>query len=79
MEEEKELATGERKKNLQMAGIGAFIPLYFGIVLLGSKRKAKPKTIQFMGLLGLVLMFEFISTSASPARGGNANQKHFII
>jgi tetratricopeptide (TPR) repeat protein len=69
MEEEKELATEERKKNLQMAGIGAFIPLFFGIVLLVSKRKAKPKTIQFMGLLGLLLMFEFISLFLHPYIG----------
>ena len=66
MEEEKMLAAKERNKNLQMAGIGAFIPLFFGIVLLVSKRKAKPKTIQFIGLLGLLLLFEFISLFLHP-------------
>ena len=69
IDEEKELAAKERNKNLQMAGIGAFIPVFFGIVLLFSKRKAKPKTIQFMGLLGLLLMFEFISLFVHPYIG----------
>ena len=69
IEEEKVLAAEERNKNLQMAGIGAFIPLFFGIVLLVSKRKAKPKTIQFIGLLGLLLLFEFISLFLHPYIG----------
>ena len=69
IEEEKELAAEERNKNLQMAGIGAFIPVFFAVVLLFSKRKAKPKTIQFMGLLGLLLMFEFISLFLHPYIG----------
>ena len=64
--EDKELAVVERKKNIQMAGIGAFIPVFFGIILLFSKRKAKPKTIEFMGLIGLLLFFEFIELYIHP-------------
>ena len=49
-----------------MVAIGAFIPVFLGLVLLISKRKVKPRTIQFMGLLGLLLLFEFISLFLHP-------------
>lgn len=64
--EEKEQAAEERRKNIQMVAIGAFIPVFLGLVLLISKRKVKPRTIQFMGLLGLLLLFEFISLFLHP-------------
>ncbi len=50
-----------RKKNIQMAAIGAFIPVFLGTVLLLRRRKTKPRTLAFMGLLGLLMMFEFIT------------------
>lgn len=51
---------------MQMMGIGAFIPLFFGVILFFSKRKAKPRVIEFMGLLGLLILFEFISQPIHP-------------
>lgn len=66
IEELKQTQAEDRKHNLQLAGIGAFIPLFFGIVLLLSRRKTKPRTIEFMGLLGLLLLFEFISLFIHP-------------
>ena len=44
-----------------MMGIAIFIINLFFIVLLLSKRKINPKTIEFLGLLTLLLLFEFIS------------------
>lgn len=69
---QQELAAGKeaeeesRKKNIQMAGIGAFIPLFFGILLLYSKKKTQPRVIEFLGLLGLLLLFEFIALFIHP-------------
>lgn len=56
----------ERKHNLQFAGIAAFIPVFFGVVLLLSKRKTKPAIVEYMSLLGLLLFFEFISLLIHP-------------
>jgi tetratricopeptide (TPR) repeat protein len=61
IEEEKELAAKESNKNLQMAGIGGFIPLFFGISLLFSKKKVNRKIIDALGLLLLLFFFQFIS------------------
>ena len=55
-----------RKKNIQMVAIGAFIPAFFGIVLLFSRRKTKSRTIEFMGILALLLFFEFITLIIEP-------------
>jgi hypothetical protein len=59
--EEKELTAKEINKNLQMAGIGGFIPLFFGVSLLFSKKKVNRKIIDALGLLLLLFFFQFIS------------------
>ncbi len=59
--EEKELAAKESNKNLQMAGIGGFIPLFFSISLLFSKKRVNRKIIDALGLLLLLFFFQFIS------------------
>jgi hypothetical protein len=61
IEEEKKLAAKENNKNLQMAGIGGFIPLLFGISLLFSKKRVNRKIIDTLGLLILLFFFQFIS------------------
>jgi tetratricopeptide (TPR) repeat protein len=55
-----------RRKNIQMAGIGVFIPIFFGIILFFSRRKIKSRSFGFMGLLGLLLLFEFIALLIHP-------------
>jgi hypothetical protein len=55
-----------RKKNLQMMGIALFIVIFFGILTLWSKQKVKPRSLKYLGLLGLLLMFEFISYFLHP-------------
>ena len=58
---------GERRKqNIQLAGIGAFIPLFFIFVLLLRKTMVKPRTIEILGLIGLVLFFQFVELLVHP-------------
>jgi tetratricopeptide (TPR) repeat protein len=61
IEEEAELAAKENNKNLQLAGIGGFIPLLFGVILLFSKKRVNRKIIDALGLLILLFFFQFIS------------------
>jgi tetratricopeptide (TPR) repeat protein len=66
MEETRARAEAERKENIQMLGIGAFIPVFFIVLLILSRRKLNPGIIDFMVLLGLLLFFEFISLLIHP-------------
>jgi hypothetical protein len=55
-----------RKRNLELGGIAIFIPIFLlGILLLG-RRKVKSRTIEFLGVLGLLFLFEFIVLFAHP-------------
>lgn len=64
--ENNRIAEEKRKENIKIIGIAAFIPLFFGIVLILSKRRVKPVIIEILGLLGLLLLFEFISLLIHP-------------
>jgi hypothetical protein len=52
-----------------MLGIGSFITFFFGFLFVFSKRKTNQKAIRFLGLLGLLLLFEFISLFLHPYIG----------
>ena len=56
----------DHRHNLQLMGIAAFIPLFFGVFLLVSKRTMHVSALKFFGLLGLLLLFEFISLLIHP-------------
>ncbi len=56
----------KRKERIQMLGVGTFIPFFFGILILFSKWTIKRKTIRFFGLLGVLLLFEFIAYLLDP-------------
>ena len=58
-----------RKRNLELAGIAIFIPLFLLAVLLLGRRKVKSRTIEFLGILGLLFLFEFIVLFAHPYIG----------
>lgn len=60
------LAELKRKSNAQMMGIGTFISFFFGILFISGKRRKSPKIVKFLGLLGILLLFEFISMILSP-------------
>lgn len=64
--EEKLKAEEERRNNLQLIAIAAFIFLFTLFVILLGKRKTKSTTINFMITVALLLMFEFISLLVHP-------------
>jgi hypothetical protein len=66
IEEAGRLAREERKSNIQSLGIVTFISFFFGLLFVFSKRHVNPKIIKFLGLLGLLLLFEFISLFLHP-------------
>ena len=55
-----------RKKNLQLAAIAIFIPCFFLFVIFLSRRKVKPGVIEFLGILALLMVFEFITLFIHP-------------
>lgn len=63
---EKEKAKKERVENLQWLSIAIFIIVFFGILLLLGRSKTRPKSLKNLGLLGLLLFFEFISVFLHP-------------
>ncbi|HUS02173.1 MAG TPA: tetratricopeptide repeat protein [Chitinophagaceae bacterium] len=64
--EAKVIEIAERKKNLQMMAIALFIVALFGVLAIWSKKRIRPKWLRYLGLLGLLLMFEFISYFLHP-------------
>lgn len=59
-------AVKERKQNLQLLAIAAFIlTLIVGVILI-SREKSFVKTARFLGLIGVLLIFEFISLLTHP-------------
>jgi tetratricopeptide (TPR) repeat protein len=64
--EEKHHEEEARIINLQMIGIVIFIPFFFLVLLLLSKSHTHPKVIEFMGVISLLLVFEFITLFIHP-------------
>ncbi|HSZ32736.1 MAG TPA: tetratricopeptide repeat protein, partial [Puia sp.] len=61
-------------RNLQLLGIGVFIPLFFLIVLFLSRTKVSARVIEFLGILSLLLFFEFITDLIYPFIGNLTNE-----
>jgi len=55
----------ERKSNLQMVGIGIFIVTFISVIAVMSRRKPV-KFVRFLGIVGLLLAFEFIELLVHP-------------
>ena len=66
IEEAKTKAEEERKSNIQLLGIVTFISFFFGLLFVFSRRHVNPKVIKFLGMLGVLLLFEFISLFLHP-------------
>ncbi len=62
-------AAATRKRNLELAGIAVFIPIFLSIVMLLGRRKVKTRTVEFLGVLALLFLFEFIVLFAHPYIG----------
>ena len=60
------LAAKERKRNLQLLALAAFIITFMVGVIIMSRKKSLLKSARFLGLLGLLLIFEFINLLAHP-------------
>jgi tetratricopeptide (TPR) repeat protein len=69
IEKQKKEETEARKRNLELAGIAIFIPLFLFAVMLLGRRKVKSRTIEFLGILGLLFLFEFIVLFTHPYIG----------
>jgi hypothetical protein len=63
---QKREAEEKRVRNLQLLAIGVFIPLFFLGVLLLSRTKVRPRVVEFLGILSLLLFFEFITDLIYP-------------
>jgi hypothetical protein len=64
--EEKTRESEERIINLQLIGIAIFIPFFFLALLALSKSRTHHKVIEFMSVISLLLVFEFISLFIHP-------------
>lgn len=76
--EEKE-AAHKRNSSLQLAGIGAFIPLFFGLVLWMGKIKLRKRVLAFMAALSLLFVFEFITLLLHPVFGQWTHESPFLM
>jgi tetratricopeptide (TPR) repeat protein len=63
-----------RVRNLQLLAIGLFIPLFFLGVLFLSRTRVKPRIVEFLGVLSLLLFFEFITDLIYPYVGQLTNE-----
>ena len=64
--EEEEIAREERKKNLQLIGISVFIVTFLLFVVLLSRKRIKRRTVEFFGVIALLMVFEFINLFIHP-------------
>lgn len=55
----------ERRRNLQMVGIGIFIVVFLSAVAFLSRKKPV-KFVRFLGIVGLLLVFEFVELFTHP-------------
>jgi len=67
--EQKRKDAEARKRNLELAGTAVFIPIFLLVVLLLGRRKVKSRTVEFLGVLALLFLFEFIVLVAHPYIG----------
>ena len=63
---EKKKAEEDHVRNLQLLAIGVFIPMFFIGVLFLSRTMVKPRVVEFLGILSLLLFFEFITDMIYP-------------
>jgi tetratricopeptide (TPR) repeat protein len=64
--EERKREADERLVDLQLIGIAIFIPFFFLILLVLSKGRTHRKVIEYMGVLSLLLVFEFLTLFIHP-------------
>lgn len=72
---EKELQRKLRIQNMQYLGIASFIIALFALLILLSRSKIKPQIIEYIGLVALLIFFEFLSILLDPLIAKWANHK----
>lgn len=66
LEESKRIAKKERKQQLQLLFIGMFIPGFFLLTLLLSRIQIHTRVIKFLGILSLLILFEYLTLFLHP-------------
>ncbi|MBP6686776.1 MAG: hypothetical protein KA160_02870 [Lacibacter sp.] len=66
LEEDKRLAAKERSQQLQMLFIALFIPGFFILTLLLSRVRIPIRIIKVLGVLSLLILFEFLTLLLHP-------------
>jgi tetratricopeptide (TPR) repeat protein len=66
IEENKRIAQQERKQQLQLLFIGIFIPGFFLLTLLLSRIKIHIRVIKVLGILSLLILFEYLTLLLHP-------------
>jgi tetratricopeptide (TPR) repeat protein len=69
-QEQQEITTArlskERKANLQLLAISVFIIGFFSILLMLSRINIRPAYVEWMGIIALMMLFEFIALLIHP-------------
>ena len=82
---QKEIAAAQAKEekdridNLQFFAIAIFIVVFFITLIIISKRKTKPRFLEYLGLVGLLLFFEFITVFIHPYIGSFTHHTPIFI
>ena len=66
MEENKKIAQRERVQQLQLLFIGIFIPGFFLVTLLLSRIKIHIRVVKVLGILSLLILFEYLTLLLHP-------------
>jgi len=66
IEESKKIAAKERRQQLQLLFIGIFIPGFFLFTLLLSRIKIHIRIIKVLGILSLLILFEYLTLLLHP-------------
>ena len=66
IEERKRIARKERKQQLQLLFIGMFIPGFFLLTLLLSRIRIHSRVIKVLGILSLLILFEYLTLLLHP-------------
>lgn len=66
IEESKKIAKMERRQQLQLLFIGIFIPGFFLVTLMLSRIKIHVRAVKILGVLSLLILFEYLTLLLHP-------------
>jgi tetratricopeptide (TPR) repeat protein len=69
LEDQRVATAKKREDNLQIISISGFIITFFIVLIILSQKKINPRAIEILGVLGLLLVFEFITIFIHPFIG----------